>query len=62
MYLAFAPVLLGRGEALFSRLDAAGLGYRRAEHTPSSRPRTSCFLARRKLDRTEALPLSIAVK
>jgi len=62
MYFAIASVLLGRGEALFSGLDTAGLGYRRAEHTRSARPRTSCFLARTKLDRTEALPLSITVK
>jgi dihydrofolate reductase len=32
MHIAIAPVLLGRGEALFSGLDLPGLGYRLAEH------------------------------
>lgn len=32
MHLAMAPVLLGRGEALFAGLDLAGLGYRVSEH------------------------------
>lgn len=32
MHLAMAPVLLGRGEALFAGLDLAVLGYRVSEH------------------------------
>jgi dihydrofolate reductase len=32
LHLAMAPVLLGRGEALFAGLDAASLGYRCKEH------------------------------
>jgi dihydrofolate reductase len=32
MHLAVAPILLGRGEALFAGLDLAGLGYRVTEH------------------------------
>jgi dihydrofolate reductase len=32
MHVAIAPVLLGRGEHLFSGLDMAGLGYRCREH------------------------------
>lgn len=32
MHLAMAPILLGRGEALFAGLDLAGLGYRVTEH------------------------------
>jgi hypothetical protein len=35
MHLAFAPVLLGAGEALLADLDLQRLGYRCAEHVPS---------------------------
>jgi dihydrofolate reductase len=36
MHLAVAPVLLGRGEALFSGLDLPTLGYRVREHVPTA--------------------------
>jgi len=36
MHLAFAPVLLGRGEALFDGLDLPALGYAAVEHTASA--------------------------
>jgi dihydrofolate reductase len=36
MHLAISPVLLGAGENLFAGLDLASLGFRVAEHTPSS--------------------------
>jgi dihydrofolate reductase len=32
LHLAFSPVLLGSGEALFAGLDLPALGYRVAEH------------------------------
>ena len=35
MHLAVSPVLLGRGEALFTGLDLPGLGYRVSEHVPT---------------------------
>jgi dihydrofolate reductase len=35
MHLAIAPVLLGRGEHLFSDLDLPALGYRCVEHVPT---------------------------
>jgi len=34
MHLAFAPVLLGSGEALFADLDLPALGYECTEHVP----------------------------
>jgi dihydrofolate reductase len=37
LHLAISPVVLGRGESLFAGLDAAGLGYRCAEHVPTAR-------------------------
>ena len=36
LHLAIAPILLGRGEALFRDLDWASLGYRCTEHVPSA--------------------------
>jgi dihydrofolate reductase len=36
MHLAISPVLLGRGENLFSGLDLPNLGYRRSEQVPSA--------------------------
>ncbi len=35
MHLALSPVLLGRGEALFTDIDLPGLGYRVAEVVPT---------------------------
>lgn len=35
MHVAFSPVLLGRGEALFAGLDLPALGYRVVESTPT---------------------------
>ncbi|RYZ05632.1 MAG: dihydrofolate reductase [Myxococcales bacterium] len=35
LHLAVSPVLLGRGEHLFSGIDTVRLGYRTAEHVPS---------------------------
>ena len=37
MHLAFVPVLLGVGEALFSGIDLPRLGFRCAEYSPSAR-------------------------
>lgn len=37
LHLAVAPVLLGRGEALFAGLDLPALGYRCVESTPSDK-------------------------
>lgn len=37
LHLAMAPVLLGRGEALFAGLDLPALGYRCVESTPSDK-------------------------
>ena len=37
MHLAIAPVLLGRGEALFSGIDLTALGFRCSEHVASPR-------------------------
>jgi dihydrofolate reductase len=37
IHLAFAPVALGRGEALFSGLDLHALGYRTVEHVATPR-------------------------
>ena len=37
IHLAFAPVVLGQGEALFSGLDLHALGYRIVEHVPTER-------------------------
>jgi dihydrofolate reductase len=36
LHLAFAPVLLGRGEAMFEGLDLPELGYRVANSTPTA--------------------------
>ena len=35
MHIAIAPVVLGRGEALFAGLDLPALGYAITEHVPS---------------------------
>jgi dihydrofolate reductase len=35
MHLAIAPVLLGAGEHLFSRIDIPRRGYRCTEHVPT---------------------------
>lgn len=35
MHLAIAPVLLGRGEALFAGVDLPALGYERVQHVPT---------------------------
>ncbi|EBV3599679.1 dihydrofolate reductase [Salmonella enterica subsp. enterica serovar Virchow] len=45
VHLAVAPVLLGRGEALFAGLDMRALGYRTVEHVASARA-THIVLAR----------------
>ena len=45
IHLAVAPVLLGRGEPLFSGLDLRALGYRTVEHVPTDRA-THIVLAR----------------
>ncbi|MCW5735198.1 MAG: dihydrofolate reductase family protein [Enhydrobacter sp.] len=37
IHLAVAPVVLGRGEPLFSGLDLRALGYRTVEHVPTDR-------------------------
>jgi dihydrofolate reductase len=37
IHLAVAPVVLGRGEALFDGIDLRALGYRTTEHVPSER-------------------------
>ena len=37
IHLAFAPVVLGEGEPLFSGLDLRALGYRTVEHVPTER-------------------------
>ena len=37
MHLAIAPVLLGRGEALFEGIDLLELGYRVAKHAAGER-------------------------
>jgi len=37
IHLAVAPVLLGRGEALFEGLDLRALGYRTTAHVPTAR-------------------------
>lgn len=37
IHLALAPVVLGRGEALFRGLDLRALGYRTVEHVPTER-------------------------
>ncbi len=37
IHLAVAPVVLGRGEALFEGIDFRSLGYRTAEHVPTER-------------------------
>jgi dihydrofolate reductase len=37
IHLAFAPVALGQGEALFSGLDLRALGYRTVEHVATER-------------------------
>jgi dihydrofolate reductase len=47
MHLAISPVLLGAGENLFAGLDLASLGFRVAEHTPSSAA-THLVLAKRR--------------
>jgi len=36
MHLAIAPIVLGSGERLFERVDAAALGYRCSEHVPTA--------------------------
>lgn len=45
MHLAVAPVVLGRGEALFAGIDLRTLGYRTMEHVPTGRA-THIVLAR----------------
>lgn len=45
IHLAMAPVVLGRGEALFSGIDLRALGYRTVEHVPTERA-THIVLAR----------------
>jgi len=45
IHLAVAPVVLGQGEALFEGIDLRSLGYRTAEHVPTSRA-THVVLAR----------------
>jgi dihydrofolate reductase len=45
IHLAVAPVVLGRGEALFEGIDFRALGYRTAEHVPTERA-THVVLAR----------------
>jgi len=37
IHLAFAPIALGQGEALFSGIDLHALGYRTIEHVPTER-------------------------
>jgi dihydrofolate reductase len=37
IHLAVAPVVLGRGEALFAGIDLRELGYRTVEHVPTAR-------------------------
>ena len=37
IHLAFAPVMLGQGESLFSDMDLRALGYRTVEHVPTER-------------------------
>jgi dihydrofolate reductase len=37
IHLAVAPVVLGRGEALFAGIDLRALGYRTVEHVPTER-------------------------
>ncbi len=37
IHLAVAPVVLGRGEALFEGIDLRALGYRTTEHVPTKR-------------------------
>jgi dihydrofolate reductase len=37
IHLAVAPVVLGRGEALFAGIDLRELGYRTVEHVPTDR-------------------------
>lgn len=45
IHLAVAPVVLGRGEALYAGIDLAALGYRVTEHLPTARA-THIVLAR----------------
>ena len=45
IHLAVAPVVLGRGEALFTGLDLRALGFRTVEHVPTERA-THIVLAR----------------
>lgn len=45
IHLAVAPVVLGRGEALFAGMDLRELGYRTVEHVPTARA-THIVLAR----------------
>ena len=45
IHLAVAPVVLGRGEALFEGLDLRALGYRTVEHVPTAQA-THIVLAR----------------
>ena len=35
LHLAFSPVVLGQGEALFAGLDMSALGFSVTEHTPT---------------------------
>jgi dihydrofolate reductase len=37
LHVAFAPVVLGSGEALFAGIDLPRLGYRCSQHTPGTR-------------------------
>jgi len=45
IHLAVAPVVLGKGESLYSDLDLRALGYRTVEHVPTDRA-THVVLAR----------------
>ena len=45
IHLAVAPVILGRGEALFAGIDLRALGYRTVQHVPTERA-THIVLAR----------------
>ena len=47
LHLAIAPVLLGRGEALFAGLDLAALGYECVRHVPGVRAAAHVYLRKR---------------
>jgi dihydrofolate reductase len=46
MHLVISPILLGSGEALFTGINALGVGYRCIDHVPSAKV-THVILARR---------------